>query len=93
MTFNIRVDETPFWLRKRYLVVFLAFLGNVNLYTLRVDMSVAIVALTENRTTYDEDGRDIYQPIFDWSSQQQGWALSSFFYGYVKNILTVLNFH
>lgn len=46
-------------------------------------MSVAIVALTENRTIEHDDGSKTYEPIFDWTSQQQGFALGSFFYGYI----------
>jgi MFS transporter, ACS family, solute carrier family 17 (sodium-dependent inorganic phosphate cotransporter), other len=77
------VDSTPLWLRKRYLVVFLAFLGYVNLYTMRVDLSVAIVALTENRTVYSSDGSVTYEQHFDWNSKERGVALGAFFYGYI----------
>ncbi|KAG8259616.1 hypothetical protein J6590_008651 [Homalodisca vitripennis] len=34
-----------FWKRRRHLVTFLAFLGFFNVYTLRVNLSVAIVAM------------------------------------------------
>jgi MFS family permease len=78
-----RIDPTPFFRKKRYLIVFMAFLGYINLYTLRVNMSVAIVALTENRTVEHDDGSVTYEQYFDWSSQAKGYALSSFFYGYI----------
>lgn len=38
-----------FWKRRRYMVVFMAFLGFFNVYALRVNLSVAIVAMTEVR--------------------------------------------
>ena len=50
---------------------------------MRVNMSVAIVALTENRTIIGEDGTKSYEQHFDWSSQQKGFALGAFFYGYI----------
>lgn len=39
-----------FWKKRRYIVVLLAFFGFFNVYSLRVNLSVAIVAMTENRT-------------------------------------------
>jgi ACS family sodium-dependent inorganic phosphate cotransporter len=77
------LDVTPFYLRKRYLIVLLAFFGYVNLYTLRVDLSVAIVALTENRTILNEDGSESYEQYFSWNSKERGIALGAFFYGYI----------
>lgn len=45
-----------FWRKRRYIVVLMAFLGFVSNYSLRVNLSVAIVAMTENRTIYYENG-------------------------------------
>lgn len=73
----------PFWRKKRYLVVLLAFFGFFNVYALRVNLSVAIVAMTENRTVEHEDGSVTYQQDFHWDSKQKGLVLSSFFYGYI----------
>lgn len=72
---NVGSLDTTFFKRKRYLVIFLSFLGFVNLYTNRINLSVAIVAMTSNST---EDGSE---PKFNWDTKQQGFALSSFFYG------------
>lgn len=83
MSINFRRDSTPIYLRKRYLIVFLSFLGYVNLYTMRVDLSVAIVALTENRTVTHADGSISYEQYFDWDSKERGIALGAFFYGYI----------
>jgi len=71
-----------FWKKRRYIVVILAFFGFFNVYSLRVNLSVAIVAMTENRTVYN-NGTIGYEQYFDWSSTEQGLILSSFFYGYI----------
>jgi len=60
----------PFSLPRRYAVAVLAFLGFCNIYALRVNLSVAIVSMTEKKD-------------FDWDASTQGIILSSFFYGYI----------
>lgn len=45
-----------FWQKRRYIVTLMAFFGFFNVYALRVNLSVAIVAMTENRTVYYENG-------------------------------------
>lgn len=45
-----------FWKKRRYIVVVLAFFGFFNVYSLRVNLSVAIVAMTENRTVTYANG-------------------------------------
>lgn len=45
-----------FWKRRRYVVVMMTFLGCTVMYTMRVAMSIAIVAMTENRTISLENG-------------------------------------
>lgn len=77
------VDPTPFWRRRRYFVVAMAFCGLFNVYALRVNLSVAIVAMTENRTVVHDDGSTTYEQYFPWDSVQKGYILSSFFYGYL----------
>lgn len=72
-----------FWRKRRYIVVLLAFLGFFNVYSLRVNLSVAIVAMTENRTVVDENGHETWHQDFPWDSKQKGLILSSFFYGYI----------
>ena len=64
-------------------MVLLAFLGFFNVYSLRVNLSVAIVAMTENRTVIDENGIETWEQDFPWDSKQKGLILSSFFYGYI----------
>jgi MFS transporter, ACS family, solute carrier family 17 (sodium-dependent inorganic phosphate cotransporter), other len=50
---------------------------------MRVNLSVAIVAMTENRTIIDADGDEIFDQDFHWDSTVRGNVLSSFFYGYI----------
>lgn len=45
-----------FWQKRRFVVIFMAFLGFCNVYTLRVNLSVGIVAMTENRTVHYDNG-------------------------------------
>jgi len=79
-------QEPPAWTFKtfprRYIVAVLAFFGFFNIYSLRVNLSIAIVAMTGNRTT-SPDETLTKEPEFDWSSKEQGLLLSSFFYGYI----------
>lgn len=67
----------------------MAFFGFFNVYALRVNLSIAIVAMTENKTVDHGNGTVelISTPDFDWDSTQQGLILSSFFYGYITTQL------
>ena len=52
----------------------------------RVNLSVAIVAMTENRNVTITNSTGTYETqerYFDWDSKQKGLVLSSFFYGYI----------
>lgn len=61
----------------------MAFFGFFNVYALRVNLSVAIIAMTEVKNVTLENGTIVEQQEFEWSSTQQGIILSSFFYGYI----------
>ncbi|XP_020712094.2 sialin isoform X1 [Athalia rosae] len=76
-----------FWKKRRYIVGILAFFGFFTSYILRVNLSVAIVAMTTNYTKTDSEGNLYYEREFDWDSKLQGWILSSFFYGYITTQL------
>ena len=80
---NVVVESGPFWRKRRYLIVLMGFLGFINVYTLRINLSVAIVAMTENRTVINSDGTTSYEQDFNWDTKEQGLVLSSFFYGYI----------
>jgi len=72
-------------LPKRYLVAILSFFGFVNVYALRVNLSVALVAMVSNTTRFYPNGTEyvVKSPEFDWDTRMQGVLLSSFFYGYI----------
>ncbi|XP_055626995.1 sialin-like [Toxorhynchites rutilus septentrionalis] len=72
-----------FWKRRRYILVFMTFFGFFNVYSLRVNLSVAIIAMTEIREVLDANGLAGFEQDFDWSSSLQGYILSAFFYGYL----------
>lgn len=72
-----------FWRRRRLVVALLAFFGFFNCYALRVNLSVAVVAMTEPVETKLDNGTTVFVPEFDWSPSVKGLVLSSFFYGYI----------
>uniref|UniRef100_A0A7G3AT52 Sialin n=1 Tax=Lutzomyia longipalpis TaxID=7200 RepID=A0A7G3AT52_LUTLO len=72
-----------FWKTRRYIVVLMIFLGFFSIYSIRVCLSVAIVALTEKFNVTLDNGTIVEDQHFDWNSKQQGLILSSFFYGYI----------
>lgn len=45
-----------FWTQRRYVVTLLAFFGFFNVYSLRVNLSVGIVAMTSVREVVTENG-------------------------------------
>lgn len=90
LSFNQDLSEVPeetrsewhFSIPRRYVVATMAFFGFCNVYALRVNMSVAIVAMTTNYT-YIENGTEKFRQDYPWSLEVQGLVLSSFFYGYI----------
>ncbi|KAJ8952110.1 hypothetical protein NQ314_007603, partial [Rhamnusium bicolor] len=76
-----------FWKKRRYVVATLAFFGFFNVYALRVNLSIAIVAMTEYKNVTLINGTIIQEREFDWDSELQGYILSSFFYGYITTQL------
>ncbi|XP_044010155.1 sialin-like [Aphidius gifuensis] len=74
---KIQKDDAwwKFWKKHRIIIAILAFFGFFTLMVLRVNLSIAIIAMTTSDT--DE------QPEFQWDSRTRGFILSSFFYGYI----------
>ena len=72
-------------LPKRYLIAILAFFGMVNTYAMRLDLSVAIIDMVENKTSIDSNGTKfvVKTADFDWDLNAQAMVLASFFYGYI----------
>lgn len=50
---------------------------------MRVDLSVAIVAMTVYENITLANGTVITKREFDWDSRERGFALGAFFYGYI----------
>jgi ACS family sodium-dependent inorganic phosphate cotransporter-like MFS transporter 5 len=85
------------WLGLRHFVTFMLFLGMANAYVMRTNMSVAIVAMVNHTAIHNDDNATTSEcggtwdntpnPEEDgeyvWTSDQQGYILSAFFYGYV----------
>ncbi|XP_048775942.2 sialin-like [Ostrea edulis] len=67
---------------KRYIVGIMAFFGFCNIYALRANLSIAIVAMVAKYNVTNES-RTLIEPGFDWSPKQQGLILGAFFYGYI----------
>ncbi|CAF1419595.1 unnamed protein product [Rotaria magnacalcarata] len=91
------ISKHQLWYRQmlaRHVVGIWVFLGFVCLYMLRVNLSVAIVAMTipqsvKNESveacpsnTNDSGGTPTKHDKFDWNPRTQGFVLGSFFYGY-----------
>lgn len=70
-----------FWKKRRYIVVVLAFFGFFNVYSLRVNLSVAIVAMTENRTI--DYGNGTYGYV------RERWALRLLYRRQLENVFNV----
>lgn len=80
---------------KRHLLAVLAFLGFFNVYCLRVNLSVALVAMVNNTkkvtnhsmdacpSIHGTDNSTTKQGDLDWDESTQGIVLGSFFYGYI----------
>ncbi|KAJ8316412.1 hypothetical protein KUTeg_006426 [Tegillarca granosa] len=75
---------------KRYIVGIMAFFGFCiilasvsNVYALRANLSVAIVAMTANKTVTENGSTKQITQEFDWTTSEEGLILSSFFYGYI----------
>ncbi|XP_057337776.1 vesicular glutamate transporter 2.2-like [Microplitis mediator] len=78
-TEKVEMDDAvgwKFWKKRRYVVAIFAFFGFFTSYVLRVNLSIAIVAMTKSSP---EDEAE-----FNWDSKLQGLVLSSFFYGYIS---------
>ncbi|CAF4727022.1 unnamed protein product [Rotaria sp. Silwood1] len=78
----------------RYVVAIWAFFGFLCLYALRVNISVAIVAMVPPQSALNQSVRSC--PVsntsspeppshyeFDWKPSTQGFVLGAFFYGYI----------
>ncbi|KAJ8889674.1 hypothetical protein PR048_009175 [Dryococelus australis] len=72
-----------FWRRRRDVLALLAFFGLFNIAGLRVNLSVAIVAMTSWRNLTTHNGTVMQVRDMDWDSKTQGVMHSAFFYGFM----------
>jgi len=95
---NPLLTETqPRGLPARYFFALMGFFGFANVYAMRVNLSVAIVAMVNNTAITNSSianssdscpvvGNSTDLPVdgpFNWGAREQGWLLGAFFYGYV----------
>ncbi|KAK9887994.1 hypothetical protein WA026_000283 [Henosepilachna vigintioctopunctata] len=91
-----QVEDTKDRMKARHVLGILGFLGFANVYAMRVNLSVAIVAMVnQTQPTYNNTFEHCPVPNttnstipdkpgeFAWSEETQGIVLGSFFYGYV----------
>ncbi|CAG9857370.1 unnamed protein product [Phyllotreta striolata] len=93
-----QVEDTKNCLKTRHVLGILGFFGFANVYAMRVNLSVAIVAMVNStqpvpssNTTFDQcpvpNITNSTEPVrpgeFNWDEQTQSIVLGSFFYGYV----------
>uniref|UniRef100_H2ZN04 Sialin n=1 Tax=Ciona savignyi TaxID=51511 RepID=H2ZN04_CIOSA len=82
--------------KARYVLAFMGFLGMFNVYSLRTNLSVAIVAMVNSSGESDVNSSNVCPDrgqtssdtantngIFDWNSAEQGLVLGCYFYGYI----------
>ncbi|XP_065055793.1 sialin-like [Rhopilema esculentum] len=71
-------------MHKRNLIALLSFFGFFIVYCLRVDLSITLVAMTNQHTRVTLMGDEwTAEPEFDWDNKLQGNILGAFFYGYL----------
>jgi len=80
---NINEVESDGGFPKRYVLALMVFLGFSVLYALRVNLNVAIGAMCNNHTIYENGFYVNKVAEFEWDSKTQGMVLGSFYYGYI----------
>lgn len=69
-------------IHRRYILAIMSFFGLFHTANLRVNLSCAIVAMTTNYSSLDDDAIVTHNE-FDWNSKEQGIVLGAFFYGFI----------
>ncbi|XP_068183215.1 sialin-like [Antennarius striatus] len=92
------VRKAPACCSSRYGLALLSCYGFFVVYTLRVNLSVALVEMLNNThqsitnhsssvcPAHDSPPRPVHNHtanVYDWDSVTQGWILGAFFYGYI----------
>lgn len=94
--YNDEVQKPKIFFPKRYFMTLMLFMGMANAYIMRTNMSVAIVAMVNQTFARGDSEIDVTECVnqptiqevindgeFNWTSEKQGYILSSFFVGYV----------
>ena len=79
-----RCNCSPF--SKRYIISILALLGFCNVYALRVNLSVALVAMVAKSSTLDKEGKMVEVSIRTYSTSAQieeNWPITTLNLGLV----------
>ncbi|CAD5119812.1 DgyrCDS8396 [Dimorphilus gyrociliatus] len=83
------------WISCRHIMALFSFLGFVNVYAMRVNLSVALVAMVNASYSKDNDTsnecpnpnanttKQLNTGEFNWDSNTQNLILAAFFYGYI----------
>lgn len=92
------VQKAPACCSSRYALALLSSYGFFVVYSLRVNLSVAMVDMlnSTHQSTVNHSGTECpghadpavrkhnhTASVYNWDSETQGWILSSFFYGYI----------
>uniref|UniRef100_A0A7N8WP87 Sialin n=1 Tax=Mastacembelus armatus TaxID=205130 RepID=A0A7N8WP87_9TELE len=69
----------------RYTLALLSSYGFFVVYSLRVNLSVAMVDMlnSTHQSSINHSGSVCPASVYDWDSETQGWILGAFFYGYI----------
>ncbi|XP_069000369.1 sialin [Embiotoca jacksoni] len=93
-----KVQRAPACCSSRYTLALLSFYGFFVVYSLRVNLSVAMVGMLNNTHQASTNHSGSVCPaagspaerkynstahVYNWDSETQGWILGSFFYGYI----------
>uniref|UniRef100_A0A0K0FHM5 Sialin n=1 Tax=Strongyloides venezuelensis TaxID=75913 RepID=A0A0K0FHM5_STRVS len=70
-------------IQRRNILGIMAFLGFVNIYAMRANLSVAIIEMTKPRYIIHGNITLTKAPDFEWDKMTQGVILASFFNGYI----------
>ncbi|KAH9496626.1 hypothetical protein Btru_009846 [Bulinus truncatus] len=71
----------------RYILALWSFLGFINMFTIRMDLNIAILAMVDTQNETSTAGIHVsasnhHSSKFNWSESEQDNLLGSFFYGY-----------
>ncbi|XP_065208381.1 vesicular glutamate transporter 2-like [Planococcus citri] len=76
---------TQFWFSKRFLVVILLLLGNLNTALLKNNLNIAIVEMLSKKNITDgNETKSVSE--YDWDSKMVGVIQSSYAYGYIFTV-------